>query len=99
MRPDTVSERRLAPTGESSQTVFADVRACKAPQSGGLATQGHLLRSWAGPPGESHPLGLLRAQDPADMQVMRRCLSLDAWIPVETTRLTPLPSNPALAAL
>jgi muconolactone delta-isomerase len=99
MRPDTVPQRRVVPTGESSQTVFADVRACKAAQSGRLATHGHLLRPWAGPPGESCPLGLLRAQDPADMQVMRRCLSLDAWIPVETTRLTPLPSNPALAAL
>ena len=99
MRPDTMPGRRLAPTGESSQAVFADARARKAAQPGGPATQGHLLRFWAGPPGESHPLGLLRAQDPAEMQVMRTWLSLDAWIPVETTRLTPLPSNPELAAL
>ena len=40
---------------------------------------------------------VLRAQD--ERRVMLRSLSLDAWIPVETTRLTPRPSNPALAAL
>jgi hypothetical protein len=42
---------------------------------------------------------VLRVLDPAERRVMLRSLSLDAWIPVETTRLTPRPSNPALAAL
>ena len=40
---------------------------------------------------------VLRAQD--ERRVMLRSLSLDARIPVETTRLTSCPSNPALAAL
>ena len=42
---------------------------------------------------------VLRAQDERRVMLRSLSLSLDAWIPVETTRLTQLPSNLALAAL
>jgi hypothetical protein len=42
---------------------------------------------------------VLRAQDERRVMLRSLSLSLDARIPVETTRLTPRPSNPALAAL
>jgi hypothetical protein len=99
MRPDTVPRRRLALTGESSLAVIADVRSRKAARSGGLAPQGHPLRSLAEPPGVSRQPGLLRAQDPgrdandADVAVAGR---LDTG---RNHTADPLPSNPALAAL
>jgi muconolactone delta-isomerase len=61
-----------------------------------LAGQGHLLRLWA-LPGEGRSLGLWRAQDAAEMQAILKSLPLDAWMTVQTKRLTRHPSDPATA--
>jgi muconolactone delta-isomerase len=84
------------PDGTPDQLV-ADVRAREAAHSSELAMQGHLLRLWR-LPGGSRALGLWRAGDPAEMQAIPTSLPLDAWMTVQTTPLTPHPSDPGLAA-
>ncbi len=59
-----------------------------------LAELGHLLRLWR-LPGDSRTLGLWNARDPAEMQGILDSLPLDAWMTVQTTPLTPHPSDPA----
>jgi muconolactone delta-isomerase len=49
-------------------------------------------------PGESRALGLWRARDLAEMRAILQSLPLDAWMMVQTTPLTPHPSDPALTA-
>jgi muconolactone delta-isomerase len=46
-------------------------------------------------PGEGRALGLWQAQDAAEMQTILTSLPLDAWMTVQTTPLTPHPSDPA----
>jgi muconolactone delta-isomerase len=77
--------------------VVAGTEAREAQRARELAGQGHLLRLWR-LPGESRVLGLWRARDPAEMQAMLKSLPMDAWMTVETTALTPHPSDPGLAA-
>jgi muconolactone delta-isomerase len=84
------------PDGTPDQ-VLDDAEAREAQRAKELAGQGHLLRLWR-LPGGSRALGLWRARDPAEMQTILRSLPLDAWMAVETTPLTPHPSDPALAA-
>ena len=48
-------------------------------------------------PGEWRTLGLWRAQDAADMQVILESLPLHAWMTVETTPLNQHPNDPAIA--
>jgi muconolactone delta-isomerase len=75
----------------------ADTEAREAQQARELAGQGHLLRLWR-LPGGSRSLGLWRASDPAEMPAILTSLPLDAWMTVQTTPLTPHPSDPGLAA-
>jgi len=84
------------PAGVPGQAV-ADAEAGEAQRTRELAAQGHLLRLWR-LPGQGHALGLWRARDAAEMQAILRSLPLDPWMTVETTPLTPHPSDPALAA-
>jgi muconolactone delta-isomerase len=49
-------------------------------------------------PGEGRALGLWRARDAAEMQTILASLPLDAWMKVQTTPLTPHPSDPALTS-
>jgi muconolactone delta-isomerase len=84
------------PEGTPGQIV-ADTEAREAQQARELAGQGHLLRLWR-LPGGSRSLGLWRASDPAEMQAILTSLPLDAWMTVQTTPLTPHPSDPGLAA-
>jgi len=84
------------PDGTPSQAV-ADGDAREAQRAKELAGQGHLLRLWR-LPGESRSLGLWRASDPAEMQEILTSLPMDAWMTVDTTRLTQHPSDPGLAA-
>jgi muconolactone delta-isomerase len=58
-----------------------------------LAGQGHLLRLWT-LPGQGHALGLWRAHDTTEMQAIVASLPLTAWMSVQTTPLTPHPSDP-----
>jgi muconolactone delta-isomerase len=83
------------PEGTPGQVV-ADAEAGEARRARELAAQGHLLRLW-GLPGLGHALGLWRAQDAAQMQAIVESLPLGPWMKVETTPLTPHPSDPGLA--
>ena len=71
-----------------------DTEAREAQRAHDLAGQGHLRRLWR-LPGEGRALGLWRVQDTAEMQMILKSLPLDAWMTVETTPLTPHPSDPA----
>jgi muconolactone delta-isomerase len=77
--------------------VVADTEAREVRRAKDLAGQGHLLRLW-NLPGQGRALGLWRALDPAEMQAILESLPLDAWMTVQTTPLTPHPSDPGLAA-
>jgi muconolactone delta-isomerase len=83
------------PPGTPAQTV-ADTKAREAERAYELAGQGHLLRLWA-LPGEGRSLGLWQAPDADAMQAILKSLPLDAWMTVQTTPLTPQPSDPAAA--
>jgi muconolactone delta-isomerase len=82
------------PDGTPSQTVV-QTEARESERARELARQGHLRRLWK-LPGEGRGLGLWRAQDAAGMQAMLASLPLDAWMTVETTPLSPHPSDPAI---
>jgi muconolactone delta-isomerase len=83
------------PAGTPARTV-EDTKAREAERAYELAGQGHLLRLWA-LPGEGRSLGLWRARDSAEMEAILKALPLDAWMTVQTTPLTPHPSDPASA--
>jgi muconolactone delta-isomerase len=85
------------PESTPAQTV-ADTKAREAERAYELAGQGHLQRLWL-LPGEGRSLGLWRAQDAAEMQAMLKSLPLDPWMTVQTTPLTPHPSDPATAKI
>jgi len=82
------------PEGTTAQTV-EDAKVREAERAHELAGQGHLLRLWM-LPGQGRALGLWRAQDAAGMQAILKSLPLDAWMTVETTPLSPHPSDPAI---
>jgi muconolactone delta-isomerase len=71
----------------------ADTEAEEADRARELAAEGHLERLW-GLPGQRRALGLWRARDSAGMQAILASLPLDAWMSVQTTPLTPHPSDP-----
>lgn len=61
-----------------------------------LASEGHLERLWR-LAGAGQALGLWRAADASDMQAILESLPLYDWMTVQTTTLTPHPSDPPLA--
>ena len=81
------------PEGTPGQAV-ADAEAREAERAKQLAGQGHLRRLWT-LPGQGRTLGLWQAADQAEMQTILRSLPLDPWMTVQTTPLTPHPSDPA----
>ena len=81
------------PAGTPGQAVAA-TEAREAARARELAGQGYLRRLWA-LPGEGRALGLWRASGPAEIQAMLRSLPLDEWMTVDTTPLSPHPSDPA----
>jgi muconolactone delta-isomerase len=94
--PEFLTAFAIAVPEGTPDRVVDDIEAREAQKATELAGQGYLLRLWR-LPGQSRALGLWRAQDPAEMQAMLRSLPLDAWMTVETTPLTPHPSDPGLA--
>jgi muconolactone delta-isomerase len=74
-----------------------DASSREARRARDLAGQGNLIRLWA-LPGEGRSLGLWRARDPAGMEAILLSLPLASWMSVQTTPLTPHPSDPALAS-
>ncbi|MDT7717593.1 MAG: hypothetical protein QOH09_3585, partial [Pseudonocardiales bacterium] len=85
------------PAGTLSQDVDATT-AREADNARELAGQGHLLRLWKLPGQLSRALGLWRAHDTAGMQAILAALPPYAWMSVQTTPLTPHPSDPALTS-
>lgn len=85
------------PADTPGETADATEKA-EAQRADQLAGQGNLLRLWMLPAeaGGTRALGLWRARDADDMQAILRSLPLDAWMTVETTPLSPHPSDPAL---
>jgi len=81
------------PPGTAGQTV-ADAKAREAQAAQDLAAQGHLLRLWTLPDGRA--LGLYQARDAAQMQAILQALPLAPWMTVDTTPLSPHPSDPAI---
>jgi muconolactone delta-isomerase len=84
------------PVDTAGQTVD-DTEEAEAERTHQLAQQGNLLRLWMLPAQAdgTHALGLWRARDAADMQAILRSLPLEAWMTVQTTPLSPHPSDPA----
>jgi muconolactone delta-isomerase len=83
------------PAGTPGQAV-EETEAREAQCAKELAGQGYLLRLWA-LPGQGRALGLWRARDAAEMQAILKSLPLDAWMTVQTTPLTPHPSDPVMS--
>jgi muconolactone delta-isomerase len=82
-----------APEGTPDWTV-EETEAREAERAKELAGQGHLRRLWK-LPGRGRTLGLWQAAGPAELQTILRSLPLDPWMTVQTTPLTPHPSDPA----
>ncbi|MGC2005015.1 muconolactone Delta-isomerase family protein [Trebonia sp.] len=63
-----------------------------------FGAQGHLIRLWALQSEDSawRALGLWRAEDEAQLTRMLDSLPLDPWMTVQTTPLTPHPSDPGV---
>ena len=81
------------PPGTADQAV-QEGRAREAQAANDLAGQGHLLRLWTLPDGRA--LGLYQARDAAQMQAILEALPLAPWMTVDTTPLSPHPSDPAI---
>ena len=81
------------PEGTPGQAV-ADIEVREAERAKELAGQGHLRRLWT-LPGQGRVLSLWRAGGAAEMQTMLRSLPFDPWMTVQTTPLSPHPSDPA----
>jgi muconolactone delta-isomerase len=84
------------PTGTASDAVEDKTRR-EADRARELAEQGHLERLWALPE-KDRSLGLWRASDSAGMSEIVASLPLFGWMNVDTTPLTPHPSDPALTS-
>jgi muconolactone delta-isomerase len=84
------------PDGASEQEV-ADIQAREAERTRDLAEQGHLVRLWMLPPtpGSWRALGLWRAEDGEELQVILKSLPMGMWMTTETTPLSEHPSDPA----
>ena len=83
------------PPGTAAQAV-ADTEAREAQAAHDLAGQGHLLRLWT-LPGDGRALGLWRARDADQMLTILAALPQAPWMTMDTTPLSPHPSDPALS--
>jgi muconolactone delta-isomerase len=84
-----------APAGTPAEEVSV-TEAREAERARELTADGHLERLWR-LAGEGQSLGLWRAADGDDMQAIVESLPLFDWMTVQTTALTPHPSDPPLA--
>jgi muconolactone delta-isomerase len=80
------------PAGTAGQA-GRDAEAGEAASAKELARQGHLLRLWQ-LPGAGRALGLWRADSSEQLQAILESLPLYAWLTVQTTALSPHPSDP-----
>jgi muconolactone delta-isomerase len=84
------------PAGTPGQAI-EDAKAREAQRTLELAGQGHLVRLWE-LPRRGRALGLWRAEDTTGMQAILASLPLYAWMSVQSTPLTPHPSDPGLTS-
>lgn len=84
------------PDGASEQEV-AELQAREAERTRDLADQGHLVRLWMLPPTADswRALGLWRAEDGDQLQVLLKSLPMDQWMTTDTTPLAEHPNDPA----
>jgi muconolactone delta-isomerase len=84
--PDSADERMVA-----------DMKAREADRTRALAEEGNLVRLWSLPstPETWRALGLWRAEDADELQVILKSLPMDTWMTTETTPLTEHPNDPA----
>lgn len=85
------------PDGTPDETVSA-AEAREAERTYELAAEGHLGRLWRLPAGPTDALGLWRARNASQLQAIMESLPEYEWLAIQTTPLTPHPSDPALAA-
>ena len=83
---------RAVPPGTPAAAV-AGAEAGEAERTRDLAGQGHLVRLWVLPEA-GRALGLWRAGDAAQLQAILESLPLYPWLTVQTTPLSPHPSDP-----
>jgi muconolactone delta-isomerase len=85
------------PEGTPEATV-QDTEMREAQRARELAGQGHLMRLWmlSAGSGPTRALGLWSADDAAGMRAVVESLPVYGWMTVETTPLSPHPSDPAL---
>jgi muconolactone delta-isomerase len=76
---------------------IADMKAREAARIRELAEEGHVVRLWSLPPTPGHwrALGLWRAEDATELQVLLKSLPMDTWMTTEATPLTEHPNDPA----
>ena len=84
----------VIPPDTADETVEATV-AGEGERTRELAREGHLRRLWA-LPGEGRALGLWAARDDAQLQELLASLPMDPWLEVQTTPLSPHPSDPGV---
>jgi muconolactone delta-isomerase len=84
------------PSDAAPERVDATTRR-EADRASDLAGQGYLERLWT-LPCHGRALGLWQAPDSAGINATLASLPLSAWVSVETTPLTPHPSDPALTS-
>jgi muconolactone delta-isomerase len=80
------------PPGTADQAV-RDAEAGEAERTRDLTGQGHLERLWV-LPGAGRALGLWRADSSEQLQAILESLPLYPWLTVQTTPLSPHPSDP-----
>jgi muconolactone delta-isomerase len=87
----------IIPEGTPAEVV-AEARRGEARSTHELGEQGHLIRLWALPSDEDaqRALGLWRAEDDAQLTRTLESLPLDPWMTVQTTPLSPHPSDPGI---
>ncbi|MBW0017846.1 MAG: muconolactone Delta-isomerase family protein [Mycobacterium sp.] len=81
---------------DTPQDLVDAAAAREADRARDLAARGHLTRLWtvpAGPDG-ARTLGLWRARDPGELMAIVESLPLSGWMTIETTPLSPHPSDP-----
>jgi muconolactone delta-isomerase len=81
----------------ADETEVAEMTAREADRTRELAEQGNLVRLWMLPPTPDswRALGLWRAKDAEELQVLLRSLPMDTWMTIEATPLTEHPNDPA----
>jgi muconolactone delta-isomerase len=78
-------------------TEVTDRERAEAAAATTLADEGHLIRVWKRPlsTGETHVLGLYRAESEAELDGLLGALPLYEWMTVTVTGLEPHPNDPA----